>query len=406
MKKLAVVISTVLMMSLVLGACVAGAPGVTENQMTAIAETVTAAGLQETALPSTPSLTPEMTETQTATHIPQPTATPESVNQAVGPDNFPPDVNPLTGLVVADTTLLDRLPVAVKVPNFPAYGRPHGGLSAADIVWETFIGGGSNRFMPIYYGQDSNYVWPVRSVRIVDPEIASLYQSVLVFSGGDGEKVMPKVYSIMGNRVLAEGSCPGICDTGSGDVTRLYADTAAITDIFQANGVDDGSRPNLDGMRFDPTPPTGGEAGSKATLFYNYYDKGDWVYDEESGKYLRWIEHETTYEMIPLVDRLTDAQLAFSNVIMLYAYHNPLETALIDIGIWDNTTGERAVIFRDGRAYDVSWKTTDRSKPLQFFNPDGSIFALKPGNTWVGVMGVTSVLEITGGEWLFTFSMP
>ena len=72
--------------------------------------------------------------------------------------SFPDNVNPLTGLVVDDPSRLERRPVMVKVSNFPRTGRPHAGLSFADIVFEYYIGYGLNRFMGIYLGQDSSQV--------------------------------------------------------------------------------------------------------------------------------------------------------------------------------------------------------------------------------------------------------
>jgi hypothetical protein len=78
--------------------------------------------------------------------------------------------------------LLERRPVIVKVANYPAVGRPHAGLSYADIVWEYYIGEGSNRFAALYYGQDASKIGPVRSGRLVDPELARMYQAVLAFS--------------------------------------------------------------------------------------------------------------------------------------------------------------------------------------------------------------------------------
>ena len=52
--------------------------------------------------------------------------------------------------------------------------------------------------------------------------------------------------------------------------------------------------------------------------------------------------------MIPLVDRITDEQLAFSNVILLFANYTELDIALHDINIW-NVVGQRAIVFRDGK---------------------------------------------------------
>ncbi|MHB8808355.1 MAG: DUF3048 domain-containing protein, partial [Anaerolineaceae bacterium] len=75
-------------------------------------------------------------------------------------------VNPLTGLPVSDPNILNRMPVMVKVSNYPRSGRPHAGLSFADIVFDYYIGNGTNRFLAVYYGNDSSSIGPVRSGRL------------------------------------------------------------------------------------------------------------------------------------------------------------------------------------------------------------------------------------------------
>jgi hypothetical protein len=186
-------------------------------------------------------------------------------------------VNPLTGLKVENPDLLKRRPVLVKVANYPAVGRPHAGLSFADIVFEYYIGEGSNRFAALYYGQDCNKVGPVRSGRLVDPELARMYQGVLAFSGANPENVLPRIQELMGDRIITEDTCPGLCRDDY-TVIGVFANTADITNVMQAKGVEI-DNPDLTGMLFDTTVPAGGETANKATLFYNYLDSGDWVYD-------------------------------------------------------------------------------------------------------------------------------
>jgi len=364
--------------------------------------------LEETAVVQTltamaPTLPPP-TETPTHTATSTPTPTPTKVT-SIGPDNFPADVNPLTGLQIENPSLLDRRPVIVKVANYPAVGRPHAGLSYADIVWEYYIGEGSNRFAALFYGQDGSKIGPVRSGRLVDPELARMYQAVLAFSGANQENVLPRIYDLLGNRILTEGNCPGICRDDY-TVVGVFANSADVTAQMGARGVTQ-SKPDLTGMLFDTKLPAGGQKAEKATLFYNFLDKGDWIYDETSGKYLRWIENANNYEqMIPLVDRLNNQQLAFSNVIMAYATYTEYSSVLHDIAVWDNASGMRAIVFRDGQAYEVTWKATSQEKPIQFFDAQGNLFPLKPGNTWINLVGSNTNLEVTNSEWFFTFRMP
>jgi hypothetical protein len=48
-------------------------------------------------------------------------------------------------------------------------------------------------------------------------------------------------------------------------------------------------------------------------------------------------------------------------------------------------TGE-AYIARDGKVYEVTWSRPTEDSVLTFLNPDGSVFPLKPGQTWVEVL--------------------
>ena len=74
--------------------------------------------------------TPTETPTATAASTPVPTATATLEPTAsyppegYGPSNFPSDVDPLTGLSVANPALLDRRPMVIKVSNLPRDVRP------------------------------------------------------------------------------------------------------------------------------------------------------------------------------------------------------------------------------------------------------------------------------------------
>jgi hypothetical protein len=163
----------------------------------------------------------------------------------------------------------------------------------------------------------------------------------------------------------------------------------------------------LEGMAFDPQPPAEGEPGEQATILYSSLNRGEWRYDEETGRYLRWIEDTTgsALEMIPLVDSETDEQLAFSNVIVLFASHTEYTPQKHDISLW-NVTGQPAVVFRDGKAYQGTWTAPVNNQPIQFLDETGEVFPLKPGNTWVVIFGVNSTYTEDEGSWTFNFWLP
>ena len=87
----------------------------------------------------------------TLTPTPQPTLAPSTY----GPDeeDFPADVNPFTGLPVANPDLLRQPALLLSINHFPPEVRPQAGLSFAPWVFEYLIATGTTRFAAVFHGQ-------------------------------------------------------------------------------------------------------------------------------------------------------------------------------------------------------------------------------------------------------------
>jgi len=403
-----VLILAAVMAALLLAACAGGPGGPNKETQAVVAalQTLTAAPCATVLPTETP--TPSATVTPTSTSTPTQTPTPTPI--IVGPTGFPEDVNPLTGLVVDNPALLDRRPLMIKVANFPRDGRPHNGLSAADLVFEYYIGTGTNRFMGVYYGQDAPKVGPIRSGRLVDAQLVPMYQGILGYSGAFWQ-VNNAIFAALGSRAIqsSPSNCPAICDDGRGLVYTVFAKTSELTKLSTTLGIDN-SRPNLDGMHFDSRPPSGNQPGDQLTIMFNIQNVGEWRFDADSGLYKRWIEDADAagnLSMIELVDANTEEQLAFSNVIVLFATYQEFAPTLHDVILKGNTTGMRAVLFRDGQAIEATWKAVGWDKPIQFFTADGQPLPLKPGNSWIAIMGNSSYMQQPEpGKWHVQYYLP
>lgn len=399
-----IAVSFIALLVFILAACSEATPSIHEMALTYAAQTRTALPA-DTATPP-PTGTPEPTATATTTQTS--TATAIESSWPVGPVDFPENVNPLTGLTVANPANLNRRPVFVKVANYPTSGRPHAGLSAADMVFEYFIGYGMNRFMGLYYGENAEKIGPIRSGRLVDPQIVNMYEGVLGFWGAY-ETILDHIEDILGERALSgmSDACPALCDDGGGTVISKFGDSKLITELADARGIEN-RKYSLEGMVFDPQLPEGAADGTQANILYSSSNRGEWRFDEESGKYLRWIEDTSSgpLQMIPLIDSETEEQLGFANVIVLFAYHTEYAPSMHDIDFWGNTTGRRAIIFRDGKAVDALWKVPRNDQPIQFIDQAGEHVPLKPGNSWIVVMGLNSGLSMDDGTWTFNFDLP
>lgn len=365
----------------------------------------------------TPFLTALPTLIASAPTLPVATLRPTTTSSAPTPTSsvlgvlgFPVDVNPLTGLKVADPQILNRRPVLIKVANWPASGRPHAGLSFADIVFEYYIGEFTNRFMAVFYGQDSPKIGPVRSGRLVDSQLTNMYGGILGYGNADS-KVDDVLVRELGDRAISfnDAPCPPMCGKDTHDINGVFANSAEMT-RFAINHQINNDRPDLRGMLFDSKVPTSSQLAVKIGVQYIYWNRGEWRYDPQSGKYLRWIDDGEIIKpanLIPLVDRITGEQLAFDNVMIVFANYIEYAPTLHDIDITINTTGERAVLFRDGVMVEGKWRSIGPDHPIQFLDRWGIPLPLKPGNTWVVITGNSSKFEqVDPGQWELHFDLP
>jgi hypothetical protein len=349
--------------------------------------------------------------TDTATPIlATPTETPFPLVYPAGPSGFPSNVDPLTGLVVADPSLLNRRPLAIKVSNFPRTARPQAGLSKADILWEFYTEFGNTRWVAMFYGQDAEKVGPIRSARVLDTRIVPLYDAILVHVQAY-ETVWEEI-SKSGIDTINEfpASCPAICRDSNEPVVEnsAFGNTIELTKYAQRIGLLSGGRPNLDGMVFDPAAPSGADPSTGVWIFFSSSAMAEWKYDPASGRYLRSSERDPSGVMIPLADRTTGAQLAVDNVLVLdvniFSYKGKTGNGeQFDMDLSSSGTG---YFYRDGVVVQGKWKSGGPNVPLQFVDKDGNNYALHPGTTYIAIIGNQS----TGGrtastEWRF-FNVP
>lgn len=333
------------------------------------------------------------------------TATPLPVGETYGPDAFPADINPLTGLAVAEPSELQRRPILVKVSNESADVRPQSGLSFADHVWQHQMEDAAQgtRYTAVFYSQTPDYVGSVRSARLPDIDVFTpMYGGLLAFSGGssnlaDPPGSPPRIRELVlqaewSARALSEQTGasdpylvrrPGIPEANTAFYHSLFADPAAIWQWAEGQGF--AQQPDLTGLLFGSDLPAGGTQVTSATVDYPAYGPNHlWQADAASGRWLQNIDGE------PYRDYLTGQQLAFDNIVVLYDEHylgNFLEddnARLFSLGFRLQGQGD-AVVLRDGHYYEASWQR-DGDAMVQIMDANGALFPLKPGNIWFHVI--------------------
>lgn len=393
-----------LIIALALTSCSLGSTGTQSTLSDSDTSSIESEGEQFLINTAQPLTSTPIQNTPVATSAPTSTLEPSPTPSWLGPEDFPEGVNPLTGRQVSDPSLLNRRPVMIKVSNYPAYLRPHSGLSYADMVWEYYIGVGMTRFLALYYGQDAAKVGPVRSGRLIDPQLVLMYGGLLGLVGAD-TYVWEVIKDVIPGRYVTQRptTCPALCRESVEH--SVFANTPEFSEYVRKIGLDD-RRPDLPGMVFDPHIPGGGHRAESLWIYISYYDQVGWEYDVEAGVYLRSQEsaqEDGTVQLAPMTDRLTGEQLAFDNVVVLFTSHDEIKPELIDMDLI-NSDGRRALILRDGRLYEASYRAVSDTAPLRFYDEDGNQFPFKPGSTWFVIMGFESTLEeLDQGSWKMRF---
>jgi hypothetical protein len=342
----------------------------------------------------------------TATATPLPTATLVYPAEGYGPDNFPDNVDPLTGLPVHDPSLLDRRPLLIKVSNLPRNVRPQWGLSLADLVFEYYTEEGTTRFAALFYGNNADMVGPIRSGRFIDGDLVRGYKAIFAFGGAYVAEMDRYLASEYADRLVVEGDNTPLYRYDPKGFDYLMVKTADLTAYAVSKGIDNG-RQNLDGMSFNQTVPQGGQAVSQVYVRFSGSIYNRWDYDPTTGRYLRFSDTADDYDennpqYAQLTDRLTNQPIAFDNLAVLYAAYDLYSTDIYDIQFSGSGDG---FVFRDGQAYDVRWQR-NATDVVTLFNLDGTPFDFKPGTTCLEVVGVKSTLQQNGEAWSFHHEMP
>lgn len=328
-------------------------------------------------------------------------------------------INPLTGLPPTDPTLMDRRPVAIKVANYPRYMRPQSGLTLADQVFEYYIEDGLTRFTAVFYGNNSEWVGPVRSGRYFDEHVQRMYQAFIVFQNAD-----PRVEAYFQRSDFAKflvvpshGSCPPFRLLPEREATvevynNSYFNLLAWPDCIEQRGLDD-SRPYIRNGFFSDVPPPSDLTGTKISTYYSVDSYNYWSYSPETGLYYRYQEtgdirngREESYQ--PLMDRVTTLPVSASNVVVLLANHtfaNPYDEEDEVFQIEMVGSGE-AYMFRDGIGIPARWYRTNIDQPLLLTTLSGAAIYMKPGVTFYEVIGARSYADQGDGEWNFHHDWP
>lgn len=344
---------------------------------------------------------------------------PESLPEGVHIPEFTlsADLNPLTGLPPKDPDLMNRRPLAIKIANYPRYIRPQSGLSLADNAYEYYIEGGLTRFIAVFYGNNSEWVGPVRSGRYFDENVQRMYHAYLVFKFAD-----PRVETHLQKSDIAPflvvpgfGECPPfhLMEKRKIEVyNNSYFNTVEWKNCVEKKGLDN----HRQGIRlgfFSEDAPDATLLGTQIFTYYSVDSYNNWRYNPETKQYLRYQEISDTRigkeeSYAPMIDQVTGATVQAANVVYLLAYHAFSNTFDEEDEVFqiDLTGSGEAYVFRDGIGIPARWIRTNKDQPLLLTTLDGAPIYFRPGVTFYQVLGAASYVDQDAGEWHFNHATP
>jgi hypothetical protein len=332
------------------------------------------------------------TETPTATETPSPTPTPN------GPISYPENVNPLTGLPYPNEEARARRNLIVKISNYPPIVRPQSGLNQADVVYEYETEGGVTRFAAIFRSNAPEHVGSVRSARLVDLQLAPMYEALLAYSGTSEpiqkmilatDWVYQAISPLKGDNCEEAGFCRFPQD-GLPFEHTLFLDTRKAWELATKRNVNTGYK--IRGFAFSDTPDANGQAAND--IFIDWYGQTDarWQFDETAGRYLRYTDS------VPHFDAADGQQLWTDNIVILEVPHEERpdlfepesKSASLDILLTPREPGDmwRAMVVREGQYFQGYWfRRSDKpGDALMLIYGNNAPIMLKPGRSYVEIV--------------------
>ena len=366
----------------------ASPPTVAAPRPTVAAPRPTAAAARPTAAaPPTPSPTPA--PALTAAPTPRPTATSTPTITPTPAPTPPPLTSPLTGLAVTDDANSRRV-VAVKIDNAPQ-ARPQSGLGEAGVVYQHLTEGPVTRYTAFFHDSDLEQVGPIRSARFVDRELVQQFDALFAHVGGS-----PPVLRDLRAAPVADMDQfffdevrPYFRIASRPPPFNMYASLPALREFGRARHPD---RREIEGLVFyHEEPEPGGvravmvPAGSRG-LFQSTYE-----FQPATRRWLRSIGGVVD------IDAASGVAIAPENVIVQRVPMRLTEFEEDSLGnrsLWIGTTGEgTATIFRDGRRIECRWRRAAATAVTRFETGDGLPVLLRPGHTWVHLIGADDSFE-------------
>jgi hypothetical protein len=279
---------------------------------------------------------------------------------------------PLTDLPAPNGKVPERPALAVKVDNLPA-ARPPFGLGAADVVYEQPVEGGITRFIVIYQCHDAPRIEPVRSARLMDPDLVRQYGAHPLFAYAGA--VPPVVAKIDASPLIDVGVNRAPSAYHRDPARQAPHNLVSSTTALYAAGSSQQAPATPPAPVFQYGPLL--DHGTATSLHIAFPSSNlTWTWQPKAAQWSR------SYSDTGPATVGDGGQIAAANVVVMR-----LTTSLAVTG------SGPAQVFRNGAVIDGTWRRSSLTDQTELVDSAGRTIPLTPGQTWIEL--VPSTVDVT-----------
>ena len=310
-----------------------------------------------------------------------PTASPSAAPSATPtPTPTPVEYAPLTGYRVPVGSL-DRPVLMAKIDNNPE-ARPQVGLNQADIVFEELVEGGLSRYVAIWHSTIPTEIGPIRSIRPMDPDIASPFRGLIAYSGGQQRFVQMMVATKVRNIIHGQAGTEKFIYRSDDMIAPHNVIVRARKLIAKQSKL----RPPAQAFRFalaaeTPSAVAFGKPAKRLVASFSSENTPSWIYNASTGKYERFQadgSRDVDYQKVQLVADNVIAQLVGESS----EYGYVPRALVVGSGV--------AWISSRGKTVKATWTKRNRNAMTVYTLASGDEVVLARGRTWVELIPTTS----------------
>jgi hypothetical protein len=287
------------------------------------------------------------------------------------------------------SNIFNTRPISVMIDNHTD-ARPQSGISQAKVVYEILAEGLITRYMAVFE-ELNGVVGPIRSARPYFVQLSTDFNSYFVHYGGspDALEMLKKKEFINVDGINA--STKYFWRDGSRKAPHnVYSNMESILE-YKSSNIEPYAMRN-DWLTNSINVPVEGNDVTKLKIVYKEPTSSDitgyyveYVYNGEKSSFDRYVNSG------PFIDKETNEQLDYSNIIVQFATHKILDSyGRRDVGVIGSGNG---YYINNGKLVNLTWEKVDNLTPT-VYKVNGEQLVFNPGNIFIQIIQNESQINI------------